>query len=101
MSTRERERVAQHAAIDRRLFLLGAAGFGGALLTSAIGAQQQQPNFTPMEQDAYRPVLRPAKPGASPQLHQCFGLQRGGISLQDRHAPGVFAEAVEVQPEGS
>lgn len=68
MSAHGKDRTARDAAMDRRLFLLGAAGFGGALLTSAIGAQEQQPNFTPMEQDAYRPVLRPAKPGATPQL---------------------------------
>jgi cytochrome c-type biogenesis protein CcmH len=68
VSAHETDRPTQGLAIDRRLFLLGASGFGGALVASAIGAQQVQPNSAPMEQDAYRPVLRPAKPGATPQL---------------------------------
>ena len=55
-------------AIDRRLFLVGAAGFGGALAARGLGAQEPQPNSTPMEQGAYRPTLRPAKPGATPAL---------------------------------
>jgi cytochrome c-type biogenesis protein CcmH len=55
-------------AIDRRVFLLGAAGFGGALLANGLGAQQVQPNSAPMEQDAYRPTIRPPKPDATPQL---------------------------------
>jgi cytochrome c-type biogenesis protein CcmH len=53
---------------DRRLFLLGALGFGGAIAARSLGAQQPQPNFTPMEQDAYRPCIRPPKPDATPQL---------------------------------
>lgn len=56
------------SAIDRRLFLVGAAGFGGALATRALGAQQPQTNTAPMEQGAYRPTLRPAKPDATPKL---------------------------------
>lgn len=59
--------------VDRRLFLLGAAGLGSALLARAAGGQQpaQQPNqqpapnFAPMDQGAYRPTLRSPKPGAS------------------------------------
>jgi len=62
------DRTKEGVVMDRRLFLFGAAGFGGALLTRAIGAQQQQPNFTPMEQDAYKPCIRPPKPDATPQL---------------------------------
>jgi cytochrome c-type biogenesis protein CcmH len=55
-------------AIDRRLFLVGAAGFGAALASRALQAQQQQPNFVPMQQDAYIPCIREPKPGATPQL---------------------------------
>jgi cytochrome c-type biogenesis protein CcmH len=68
VSALEQDGPMHGVAIDRRLFLLGAAGFGGALLANGLGAQQVQPNSAPMEQDAYRPVLRPAKPGATPQL---------------------------------
>ncbi len=56
-------------AIDRRVFLLGAAGVGSALLARAVRAQQAPAqNFAPMEQGAYRPTIRAPKPGASPQL---------------------------------
>lgn len=34
----------------------------------AVAAVAQQQNFAPMEQGAYRPTLRPAKPGATPLL---------------------------------
>ncbi|MBK7905292.1 MAG: cytochrome c-type biogenesis protein CcmH [Gemmatimonadetes bacterium] len=63
---------ARHAGspdrIDRRLFLLGAAGFGSALVARAAGGQDATQNFAPMEQGAYRPTLRPDKPGATPKL---------------------------------
>lgn len=63
---------ARHAGspdrIDRRLFLLGAAGFGSALVARAAGGQDAAQNFAPMEQGAYRPTLRPDKPGATPKL---------------------------------
>lgn len=46
--------------IGRREFVVAAAG---------LGAQQQpSANFAPMEQGAYRPTLRPAKPDATPKL---------------------------------
>lgn len=55
--------------IDRRMFLLGAAGFGSALIAHDLTAQQQPTqNFAPMEQGAYRPTIRAPKPGATPQL---------------------------------
>lgn len=55
--------------MDRRLFVFGALGFGSALLARAAVAQQQPTqNFAPMEQDAYRPTLRPSKPNAAPSL---------------------------------
>lgn len=58
---------------DRREFLvasvgLGAAAFAHAVTAGTLGAQQQAANFAPMEQGAYRPTLRAAKPGASPKL---------------------------------
>ena len=59
---------------DRRAFVVRAAGLGAsafahAVTASTIGAQQQpSANFAPMEQGAYRPTLRPAKPGATPKL---------------------------------
>lgn len=63
---------ARHAGspdrIDRRLFLLGVAGFGSALAARAAGGQDAAQNFAPMEQGAYRPTLRPDKPGATPKL---------------------------------
>ena len=62
--------------IDRRAFLAAAAGLGAAAVAHTVTAgtldaqQQQQPtaNFAPMEQGAYRPTLRPDKPGATPKL---------------------------------
>ena len=63
---------ARHAGspdrIDRRLFLLGVAGFGSALAARAAAGQDAAQNFAPMEQGAYRPTLRPDKPGATPKL---------------------------------
>ncbi len=59
---------------DRRAFLAGALGLAAAIAVDATTARRaaaQQPaqqNFGPMEQDAYRPVLRPAKPDATPLL---------------------------------
>lgn len=58
---------------DRREFLVASVGFGAAAIAQAasagtLGAQQQTANFAPMEQGAYRPTLRPAKPGATPKL---------------------------------
>ena len=58
--------------VGRREFLAGVAGFGASLASRALGAQQQQqqqPNFAPMEEGAYRPTVRAAKPGAAPKLN--------------------------------
>lgn len=61
-------------AFDRRAFLVAAVGLGSAAVAQvvsagALGAQQQpNANFAPMEQGAYRPTLRPGKPGATPKL---------------------------------
>lgn len=58
----------------RREFLVGATGvaalFAALFAVRALGAQQQQPqtNFVPMTDDAYRPVLRPAKADATPTV---------------------------------
>jgi len=51
----------------RRELIVGAAGLTAALASRSLSGQQQ-PNFTPMNQDAYRPVLRDAKPGAAPSM---------------------------------
>ena len=48
---------------------LGASAVAQAISAGALGAQQQPAaNFAPMEQGAYRPTLRPDKPGATPRL---------------------------------
>ncbi len=52
--------------MKRRELLVGAVAALGA--RPAFAQQQPQQNFTPMEQGAYRPTIRPAKPGATPQL---------------------------------
>lgn len=54
------------ATFARREFLVGIAGAAAAVAARGLGAQQG--NFTPMDQNAYRPVLRESKPGATPQL---------------------------------
>lgn len=60
--------------LDRRAFFVAVAGLGASGLAHvatarALGAQQQpSANFAPMEQGAYRPTLRPAKPDATPKL---------------------------------
>lgn len=53
--------------LTRRELFVGAAGLTAALAARSLDAQQQ-PNFTPMDQDAYRPVLRDPKPGAAPSM---------------------------------
>ncbi len=59
--------------IARREFLTGMGGFAAAVLAGGgvLGAQVQQApqtNFGPMDQSAYRPTYRPAKPGATALL---------------------------------
>lgn len=59
--------------LDRREFLVASVGLGAAAVShvasaGTLGAQEQTANFAPMEQGAYRPTLRAAKPGASPKL---------------------------------
>jgi len=61
------------SAHDRREFLVASVGLGAAAVAHALsagrlGAQEQAANFAPMEQGAYRPTLRPAKPGATSKL---------------------------------
>jgi len=53
--------------VNRREFFVAAAGVS-LVLGSRVLRGQQQPNFTPMNQDAYRPVLRDAKPNAQPSM---------------------------------
>lgn len=52
--------------LTRRELCVGAGGSALGLAARALGAQQ--PGFTPMDQNAYRPVLRDAKPGAAPSM---------------------------------
>lgn len=56
-----------HSLVSRREWLVAAAGLGVALSSRVLGGQQQ-PNFTPMDQSAYRPVMRAPKPGATPSM---------------------------------
>jgi len=53
--------------LTRREWFVAAAG-AGAVLTSRVLSGQGQPTFTPMDQSAYRPVLREPKPGAQPSM---------------------------------
>ena len=53
--------------LSRREWLVAAAGAGMALSSRVLGGQQQS-NLGPMNQDAYRPVLREPKPGASASM---------------------------------
>ncbi len=52
--------------LTRRELFVGAAGLGAVLASRSLSGQQ--PAFTPMNQDAYRPVLRDPKPGAAPSM---------------------------------
>lgn len=55
--------------MKRRAFLPAFGSFASLGLVRAAQAQQStQANFAEMEQGAYRPTLRPAKPGATRQL---------------------------------
>ena len=55
---------------DRRTFLVTATAVGAAFVARAVQSQEPaaQQNFAPMEEGAYRPTLRAAKPDATPQL---------------------------------
>ncbi len=64
-------------ALDRREFLVGLGGIATALAVRGVGAQQQ--NTANMNQDAYRAVFLPAKPGATPKLTD---LQRDALEKQ-------------------
>jgi cytochrome c-type biogenesis protein CcmH len=64
--------------LTRRELVVGAAGLTAALAARSLGAQQQQ-SFTPMNQDAYRPVLRDPKPGAAPSMTP---LERDALERQ-------------------
>ncbi len=59
--------AARSSLISRREWFVAAAGLGVALTGRSLGGQQQ-PAFTPMDQIAYRPVLREPKPGATPSM---------------------------------
>ena len=60
------EPAPQRALLSRREWFVAAAGIGVALSSRRLGGQQQE--FTPMDQNAYRPVLREPKPGATPSM---------------------------------
>jgi cytochrome c-type biogenesis protein CcmH len=64
-------------ALDRREFLVGLGGIATAVAVRGIGAQQQ--NTANMNQDAYRAVLLPEKPGATPKLTD---LERDALEKQ-------------------
>lgn len=54
------------SGLNRREFLVAGSGVASVLIARAVSAQQ--PSFTPMDQNAYRPVLRDPKPGATPSM---------------------------------
>ncbi|MBA3853667.1 MAG: hypothetical protein C0503_04575 [Gemmatimonas sp.] len=64
-SREESARIA--SPINRREWLVAAAGLG-VVLSSRVLAGQGQPSFTPIDQSAYRPVLREPKPGATASM---------------------------------
>ena len=55
------------ADIGRREMLIGLGGLAASGLTCVLGGQEQT-NFAPMNQSAYRPTVRPPKPNAQPLL---------------------------------
>ncbi len=65
-------------SLDRREFLVGVGGIAAALAVRGLGAQQA-PNTANMNQDAYRSVLLPTKPDATPKLDN---LQRDELEKQ-------------------
>lgn len=53
------------SGLGRREFLVGVGGVAAALAAQTLGGQQPQTgNFAPMDQQAYRPTIREAKPDA-------------------------------------
>jgi cytochrome c-type biogenesis protein CcmH len=52
--------------LSRRELLVGLGGAAAALSARSLGGQQT--TFAPMDQNAYRPVLRDPKPGATPSM---------------------------------
>ncbi len=77
MATTRDPKFTEATLLSRREWLVAAAGAGVALSSRVLGGQQQ-PNFTPMDQSAYRPVLRDPKPGAAPSMtpEECDKLER-------------------------
>lgn len=67
MTVRRDETERRAAMIGRREWFVAAAGLGVALSSRVLGGQGQ-PSFTPMDQSAYRPVLREPKPGATASM---------------------------------
>lgn len=55
------------SVMNRREWMVAAAGLGVVLSSRVLGGQQQS-NLGPMNQDAYRPVLREPKPGATASM---------------------------------
>ncbi|MGA1309561.1 MAG: cytochrome c-type biogenesis protein [Gemmatimonadaceae bacterium] len=53
---------------SRRRFVQTLVVGAGSLAAAPLGSQSGAPPATTMSTDAYRPVLRPAKPGATPQV---------------------------------
>ena len=52
--------------LTRREWFVGAAGMTAAVASRSLGGQQ--PSVTPMDQNAYQPVRRDPKPGATPSM---------------------------------
>ena len=64
--------------MNRREWMVAAAGLGVVLSSRVLGGQQQS-NLGPMNQDAYRPVLREPKPGATASMTP---LERDALERQ-------------------
>lgn len=55
-------------SIGRRELFIGLGALTASAAWRALGGQEQATNFAPMNQGAYRPTIRPPKPGTPPQL---------------------------------
>ena len=64
---------------SRRRFMQALVVGAGSLAAAPLGSQSGAQPATAMSTDAYRPVLRPAKPGASPQVTEA---QRDALEHQ-------------------